>query len=86
MVGHETGNTGAGVAIGAASGAIVGGAVGAEEDKAELKSLEQEETLRRQQIEIQRQQRELEDIKRQQYHDQKFRKYEGGSSGDSFQR
>jgi flavin-dependent dehydrogenase len=69
IVGHETGHTGGGIAIGAATGALAGGLIGNESDRIEGAQSGQDERLRRQEEQILRQQRELEELRRQQNRD-----------------
>jgi uncharacterized protein YcfJ len=81
VVGGRLGNAGAGAAIGAGTGAVVGGIVGDSLDSNEDRHQIQEEILQRQRDEMARQKRELEDIKRQQYHNDSFRRYEQPAVG-----
>jgi outer membrane lipoprotein SlyB len=81
IIGHQTGDTGAGAAIGGATGAVVGGAIGAARDDAEAKTTEEDRFIERQKQEMERQQREIEDVRRQKYHDDYFRsRYLNGDS------
>jgi uncharacterized protein YcfJ len=75
IVGSEVGNTGSGLAIGAAAGALVGGVVGHTQDQQDMQTSEHSEILQRQQQEIDRQQKEIEDLRRQQYHDDRVKGY-----------
>lgn len=80
-IGSASGNTGTGAAIGGAVGAISGAAIGDVRDRAEGSSKEQDEFIRRQEEMMKKQQRELEDLKRQKYHDEYFRsRYPQGST------
>lgn len=81
VVGHEVGHTGAGAAIGAGSGAIVGGLVGNAQDLDEAHSKEQDKTLERQEKELTRQQNEIEDLRRQEYWDREYRKFDPHPEG-----
>ena len=84
VVGNQVGDPGEGVAIGAAAGALAGGLIGYAQDEQEGQGLSQEEVLRRQEAELQRQQREIEDLRRQRYQDDTVRSsYGGNSSGAS---
>ena len=76
MIGSESGHAGVGAAIGGGAGALVGGALGNAEDTASYNDKKADEMLLRQQKEIDRQKRELEDVKRQKYYDDQYRKYE----------
>lgn len=75
VVGNELGHTGTGAVVGATTGALVGniasqGASNAEQIEA------QREILKRQQAEIDRQRRELRDLERQRFHNERLRRYE----------
>lgn len=72
-IGSASGNTGTGAAVGGAVGAISGAAIGDVRDRAVSASKEQDAFLKRQEEERKKQQRELEDLKRQKYHDEYFR-------------
>jgi hypothetical protein len=77
VVGSESGNTATGAAIGAASGGAVGGLIGGpSRENVESKLSANEELLRRQQVELDRQHREFEALKRQQYYDRQLEKFE----------
>lgn len=75
LIGTATGNIGPGLAIGAGMGAIAGGLIGNSMDvkEEERKRIEEEKYL--QQIEIDRQNREIEEIRRQQRYDDAFQRY-----------
>jgi len=65
IIGNQFGNTGAGVAIGAGAGVVSGALVGdALQDRSNVVK-SQEEILKRQQIDIERQRRAIEDLKTQ---------------------
>ena len=83
IVGHATHNTGAGIAIGAGAGALAGAAIGNAEDTTNQGIDDQEERLRRQQMEIEKQNREIEDLRRQQYQNDRFRPYDAPQSGNT---
>jgi uncharacterized protein YcfJ len=75
LVGADSGNSGTGAVVGGATGAVVGSLVTDEKNNAEVIEAQQE-ILTRQQAEIERQRRELKDLERQQYHNDKLRQYE----------
>lgn len=72
-IGSASGNTGTGAAVGAAVGAISGAAIGDVRDGAEGATKQQDAFMRRQEEERKKQDRELQDLKRQKYHDDYFR-------------
>jgi osmotically inducible lipoprotein OsmB len=72
-IGSASGNTGTGAAIGGTVGAVSGAAIGEVRDRSEAASKEQQEFMRRQKEMLHKQQRELEDLKRQKFHDEYFR-------------
>jgi uncharacterized protein YcfJ len=74
IIGHQSGNAGRGAAIGGATGAIIGAGVGLAADDGNKRNTEEDEVLIRQQREIERQEREIEDLKRQRYHDDLYRR------------
>lgn len=75
IVGSEFGSPGAGAAIGAATGAGVGAVVGSQSpDKQEVIEY-QEDYIANQQKEIYRQGKELDQIKRQRYWDQRLQQH-----------
>ncbi len=82
IVGHAVGRTGEGIAIGAGAGALSGAAIGNAQDSSEDQIRTQEEVLERQEEEIRRQRREVEDLKRQQYHNDRFRSYDQSSDAE----
>jgi Na+/glutamate symporter len=75
LVGTATGTIGPAIAIGAGFGAISGGLIGSSMDIKELERKRIEEEKYLQQIEIDRQNREIEDIRRQQRYDDAFQRY-----------
>ena len=83
IVGHAVGRTGEGIAIGAGAGALSGAAIGNAQDSNEDQMHTQEEVLERQEEEIRRQRREVEDLKRQQYHNDRFKRYDQDVEPDS---
>jgi hypothetical protein len=72
-IGSASGNTGTGAVIGGAVGAASGAVIGDVRDSSEAASKEQREFIRRQKEMLNKQQRELEDLKRQKFHDEYFR-------------
>ena len=75
LVGHDLGNTGAGALVGAAAGAGVGAVVGSQDnDKQEIID-KQNDIIAQQNREKIRQRREVDQIRRQQYWDEKLQKY-----------
>lgn len=69
-IGSASGNVGTGAAVGAAVGALSGAAIGDVRDEAEGATKQQDAFMRRQEEERKKQERELQDLKRQKYHDQ----------------
>ena len=63
IVGHATGNTGAGIAIGAGAGALTGGLIGNESDVSDSRYDSQDERMRRQDEELRRQRREIQELR-----------------------
>jgi hypothetical protein len=77
IVGSQVGHTGGGAAIGAAAGAVAGAVVGdANDNDQEAYVKQRQEVLRLQQKDIERQQREIDDLRRQELHDASLRRYE----------
>jgi uncharacterized membrane protein YebE (DUF533 family) len=79
IVGNQVGNTGGGVAIGAAAGAVAGAVVGDASDsdsEHEAYVKQRQEILRLQEKDIERQKKEIEDLRRQELHDASLRRYE----------
>lgn len=75
IVGAATGKVGPAIAIGAGVGAIGGALVGNSMDAQEAERKRLEEEQYRQSIEIERQNREIEEIRRQQRYDDAYQKY-----------
>ena len=63
IVGHATGNTGAGIAIGAGAGALTGGLIGNESDVNDKRYDDENDRLRRQDEELRRQRREIQELR-----------------------
>jgi hypothetical protein len=80
LVGSQVGNAAGGALLGAATGGAVGGFVGYQQDELDKRSAEQDEVLSRQRRELQRQQKEVEDLRRQRYYDDKQRELSNPSS------
>lgn len=72
-IGNQSGNAGAGAAIGGATGALVGAAVGSEFDKPSAETKAEDALIAKQKKRIEEQQREMNDLRRQKYHDDYFR-------------
>ena len=72
-VGAQTGDAGVGAAIGAGAGALTGAAYAASVSPDEREFAVENEALMRQQIEMERQNREIEDLQRQRYYDDRLR-------------
>ena len=72
-IGDQLGNSVVGIAVGAITGGLIGGVVGHEADVSKLNVKGQEETILKQEKELLRQRRDIEDIQRQQYHDKRFK-------------
>lgn len=64
IVGNQSGRAGEGTAIGGAAGALIGGVLGNESDKVSDRRDIQDERLRRQEEEIYRQQRDIDELRR----------------------
>jgi outer membrane lipoprotein SlyB len=75
IVGSATGNTGPGIAIGAGVGALSGALIGSSMDAQDAETKRLEEEQYRQNLEIERQNREIDEIRRQQRYDDAFQKY-----------
>lgn len=71
-VGNSFGNPIAGIAVGAATGGILGGIVGKEQDINKLNVEGQQETIKKQEQELDRQRKEIEDIQRQQHYNRRY--------------
>jgi hypothetical protein len=76
MIGSSSGDAGAGALIGAGAGALVGGAVGGDTKDVEEKLAQQDEIIRRQRIKLEQQQKEIQDLRRQEYYNNLLREYE----------
>lgn len=74
-LGRQSGNIAAGAIIGVASGAALGAAIGSAIEEQRRVDEEVDPMLTRQDIEKRRQAREIEDLKRQIYHDNALRHY-----------
>lgn len=77
VLGSTSGQTGAGAASGAAAGAVIGGITGGVVDATEKEKenkKKQDQLLDFQRREFNRQRREIEDLRRQQYQDEEFRR------------
>ena len=73
-IGSASGNAGWGAAVGATSGAVAGAAIGSgKDDTKKASEKEQENFMRRQAEAMQKQQEELDDLRRQRYHDEYLR-------------
>lgn len=72
-IGSASGNIGTGAAIGTAVGAISGAAIGDVRDDAEDATKQQDAFIKRQELARQKQERELQDLRRQKYHDDYFK-------------
>ena len=72
-IGSASGNTGTGAAVGAAVGALSGAAIGDVRDDAEDATKQQDAFIKRQELERQKQEPELQDLRRQKYHDDYFK-------------
>lgn len=76
IVGSQSGDAGVGLAIGGATGALVGGVIGDSLDSDDLRAQQQQIILKKQQAELDRQRKELEDLKRQDRYNDSLRRYE----------
>ncbi len=72
-IGSASGNIANGAVIGGATGAITGGIIGNSRDTAEANTKEQDEFIIRQQKAMEKQQDELDDLRRQKYQDEYYR-------------
>ena len=75
VVGNDLGNTGVGAAAGAVTGATVGAVVGSQNDDKKQIIQYQQEIIHGQQKQVFEQGKELDQIKRQEYWDEKLQKY-----------
>lgn len=76
IVGHDLGSTAAGTAIGAAAGAGVGAVVGSQSNDKQQILDQQQDIIVTQQEEMRRQGKEIDQIKRQQYWDQRLQQHQ----------
>ena len=76
IIDSQAGNTGIATAVGAGTGALVGGVIGNSFQKQEGEQDNLAEQQRYQKAELSRQEREIEDIKRQQRYDDLYRRYQ----------
>jgi hypothetical protein len=77
-IGAIAGNTGAGAAVGATTGAAIGAIAGSAADDSDAKIKEYNEFIERQNKEKEKQDQELQDLKRQQFHDGYYQqRYQG---------
>jgi uncharacterized protein YcfJ len=76
IIGNQRGVGIEGAAVGAVAGAATGAMVGESQETYESTVELQHEILKRQGEELERQDREVEDLKRQQYHNEQMRVYE----------
>lgn len=74
IIGHQSGHGGEGALIGGAAGALVGAGVGNTLDSTDGVQYPEDEVIRRQHAQMDRQQREILELKRQRYHDDLYRK------------
>jgi hypothetical protein len=72
-IGSASGKTGTGAVVGAAVGAISGAAIGDVRDDAEGATKQHDAFMKKQEEARKKQDRELQDLKRQKYHDDYFR-------------
>ncbi len=75
LIGTATGTIGPAIAIGAGFGAISGGLIGSSMDIRELERKRMDEEKYYQGLEIDRQNREIEGVRRQQRYDDAFQRY-----------
>lgn len=78
-IGNQSGNAGTGAAIGGATGAAIGAVVGSELDKPSPETKVEDAMIAKQKKLIAEQQRELDDLRRQKFHDDYFRDRYGDS-------
>jgi hypothetical protein len=74
IIGNQSGNAGRGAVIGGATGAIVGAGVGLAAEESNKRTTEEDKVLIRQQREMERQDREIEELKLQRYYDDLYRR------------
>ncbi len=63
--------------IGNGAGAVVAGLPSSSDETKEDRILQQQEILRKQELEKERQKREVEDLRRQEFHNERLREYQG---------
>ena len=83
IIGNQAGSSTNGALIGGAAGAVVGAAVGSARDEAEKKTTEEDRFIERQKLEAERQRREVEDLRRQQFHDDYYRSRYGQDGAEA---
>jgi len=64
IIGNQSGHTGGGIAIGAAAGALSGAIIGAQADRQSSANYDQDDRIRRQEEELARQRREIDELRR----------------------
>lgn len=85
LVGSASGHAGEGAALGATTGALGGAVIGASSDKNDAKKAtekEQKQFMELQAEKMRKQQDELDDLRRQRYHDAYFSDRYGSGSSD----
>ena len=75
VIGNQSGNSGEGAAIGGVAGAMVGGALGEQAHVSDKATADLDETMRRQEAQRERQDREIEDLRRQKLQDENYRSW-----------
>lgn len=79
-VGAIAGDTGTGAAVGAVTGAAIGAIGGSTTDDSQAKVKEYDEFIKRQELEKKKQDQELQDLRRQQFHDGYYQqRYQGNA-------
>lgn len=76
VLGSTVGKAGAGAAVGAGTGAVAGALIAEGDDDYETKKRKQEAIMKQQELELQKQDRRIEDLKRQQYHNERLKQYD----------
>jgi Glycine zipper len=76
IVGNQVGGTAEGLAVGAVTGGVVGGLIGKKQEDLEESAAEQDIMLRNQRMEFERQEREMRELRRQQYYDSRIQDYQ----------
>ena len=71
-IGHQGGDAGTGALIGGGVGAVTGAAVGSQMGTGDKSTKDLDEVMRRQEAEKERQRREIEDLRRQQFQDRQY--------------